>query len=98
MDAIRLSGELFHNMGIFTSLLSGIIDQEEAKRKPDPGSWSILEVVCHLLDEERLDFKPRLDITLHHPGEKWTPIDPQGWVIAKKYNERSLDQTAGRIP
>lgn len=92
MDAIRLSGELFHNMATFTSLLSGIIDQE-AMRKPDPGSWSVLQVVCHLLDEERLDFRPRLEITLHHPGKKWTPIDPQGWVIARKYNERSLEDT-----
>jgi hypothetical protein len=28
----------------------------EAQFKPNPASWSILEVICHLYDEEREDF------------------------------------------
>lgn len=65
-------------------------DDEQARWKPDLDSWSILEVVNHLLDEEREDFRVRLDILLHRPGDPWPRIDPQGWVNARHYNSRDL--------
>jgi hypothetical protein len=66
------------------------VSDEQARWKPDPASWSILEVVNHLWDEERHDFRVRLDITLHRPDQPWPPIDPGGWVTARAYNQRSL--------
>ena len=33
---------------------------EVARWKPSLDSWSMLEVICHLADEERKDFRPRL--------------------------------------
>ena len=66
------------------------VSVEQARWKPDPDSWSILEVINHLSDEERLDFRVRLDIILYNPGGAWPPIDPQGWVKERKYNEREL--------
>ncbi len=70
--------------------LAGGLTQVEARFKPDPATWSVLEVVCHLYDEEREDFRPRLDVILHRPQEPWSPIDPAGWVTARRYNERNL--------
>jgi uncharacterized damage-inducible protein DinB len=69
------------------------IPLEQARWKPAPESWSILEVVNHLLDEERQDFRVRLDIILHHPDKKPPPIDPQGWVTARAYNQRELAES-----
>lgn len=69
------------------------ISLEQARWKPDPSSWSIIEVVNHLYDEERRDFRIRLDIILHHPEQEWPPIDPEGWVIAQRYNERELESS-----
>lgn len=66
------------------------IDEESAHRRPQPESWSIVEVVNHLYDEEREDFRVRLDILLHRPEESWPPIDPPGWVVARRYNDRDL--------
>lgn len=66
------------------------VSEKQARWKPDTESWSILEVINHLYDEEREDFRVRLDIILHKPAEPWPPIDPQGWVTAHKYNERDL--------
>jgi hypothetical protein len=63
------------------------VSAEQARWKPDGDSWSILEVVSHLYDEEREDFRVRLDIILHRPDEAWPQIDPQGWVTARRYNE-----------
>ncbi len=62
----------------------------QARWKPSAEEWSILEVVNHLSDEEREDFRPRIDHLLHKPGEEAPPIDPQGWVTARAYNERAL--------
>ena len=58
--------------------------------RPDAGSWSLLEVICHLYDEEREDFRQRLDIILHRPDSPWPPIDPPGWVSERSYNTRDL--------
>jgi hypothetical protein len=71
------------------ALVQGVSD-EQARWKSAPDTWSILEVVNHLLDEERHDFRVRLDYTLHRPGEPWPPIDPQGWVVEHRYNEQDL--------
>jgi len=66
---------------------------EQARWKPDAGSWSILEVINHLYDEEREDFRLRLDTCLNRPGEAWPPIDPQGWVVQRQYNSRDLEHS-----
>jgi hypothetical protein len=66
------------------------VTPEEARLRPQPGSWSILEVVCHLYDEEREDFRYRLDVMLHRPSEAWPRNDPEGWVVARRYREQNL--------
>lgn len=66
------------------------ITLEQARWKPNAEQWSILEVINHLYDEEREDFRQRIDYLLHKPGEEPPPIDPQGWVTARAYNARDL--------
>lgn len=66
---------------------------DQARWRPAADSWSILEVVNHLYDEEREDFRVRLDIILHRPADTWPAIDPQGWVGKRKYNERDIEKS-----
>jgi len=73
--------------------LADNVGEEQARWRPTLDSWSILEVINHLLDEERQDFRVRLDYILHHPGKDWPPIDPQGWVTERKYNQRDLGES-----
>ena len=68
------------------------ITEDEAKWKPRSGNWSILEVVCHLIDEERDDFGVRLQLTVEQPGVKWPSWDPEGAVTARDYNSRNLGE------
>jgi hypothetical protein len=82
-----LRQELANGPQLITHLLAGVTPVE-ARVKPDPVTWSILEVVCHLYDEEREDFRQRLDIMLHRPAEPWPSINPGGWVTERAYNER----------
>jgi hypothetical protein len=62
----------------------------EARRKPASGAWSILEIVCHLVDEEVEDFRARLRSTIETPSAPWPPIDPEGIAKSRRYNDREL--------
>jgi hypothetical protein len=89
MEFEKLCQELTENAETIRALVNGV-NQAEAQIRPAPESWSILEVVCHLADEERNDFRPRLDIMLNRPSEKFAPNDSQEWITERKYNERDL--------
>ena len=89
MEFASLYQELVKNTEVIRSLLDGI-DQEEAQYRPRIGTWSILEVTCHLYDEEREDFREHLDFILHRQNEEWHRIDPQGWVKARNYNQQNF--------
>jgi hypothetical protein len=67
------------------------VSAEQARWRPGSESWTIVEVMNHLYDEEREDFRVRLDIILHDPDRPWPPIDPAGWVTAREYNQRELE-------
>lgn len=63
---------------------------EDARWKPGPEHWSILEVCCHMLDEEREDFRLRLQSTLEDPARAWARLDLKDVATKRKYNEREL--------
>lgn len=70
-------------------LVLGVGD-EQAHWKPEPESWSIVEVINHLYDEEQFDFKVRLDHILHKPGVNPPPFNPEALVTESAYNTREL--------
>jgi hypothetical protein len=75
------------NATVIASLFRGV-SELQVRWKPDAEAWSLLEVINHLYDEEREDFRQRLDLTLHKPGAPWPPIHPSAWVTERGYNER----------
>ena len=83
----------FHAMPERLHALAAGLSPQQARYKPTPGAWSVLEVLNHLVDEEIHDFRSHLDFILHQEGNQWEAIDPQGWVTARKYNERDLQAT-----
>ena len=89
MDFAACQMQLRQNGELIRELVAGI-SQEQDKIKPSPEEWSVLEVVNHLYDEEREDFRQRFDYLLHRPSEEWPPIDPAGWVTSRNYNQREL--------
>jgi uncharacterized damage-inducible protein DinB len=90
MKFTEIYQELVNSTEVIRALTANL-SQEEAQSKPTPETWSILEVVCHLYDEEREDFRDHLDFVLHRQDkETWKAIDPQGWVTSRKYNEQNF--------
>jgi hypothetical protein len=92
MDLENLTAEMLRQAEGIGALVQGVSDYQ-ARWKPESVSWSILEVINHLVDEEREDFRPRLDLVLHQPEGVWRSIDPERWVTERGYNQRSLDQS-----
>jgi hypothetical protein len=95
MDSAYLRRQLAINRDRIAALARGV-PEDQARWKPDPDSWSIVEVVCHLADEEEFDFPVRLKIILDKSEKEWPAIDPAGWVIEKKYNKADLFETLNR--
>lgn len=76
-------GRLIDRLASFPLLLDRLGDGfegEEWRWRPEPGVWAPVEIVAHLLREEREDFRARLFMTLDSPGEAWPGIDPEGAV------------------
>lgn len=91
---------LIARMDTFGSALPAIVgtlSRDDARWKPPDGQWSVLEIVCHLSDEERDDFRSRVRLTLADPQAPWPPIDPEGWARERRYNERDPHESVQRF-
>jgi hypothetical protein len=75
------------NKEIFFSLLDKA-GKDEYLWRQEPDKWCLLEIVCHLFDEEREDFRTRLKSVLNDPKDSFSPINPVGWVSERKYLEQ----------
>ncbi|HNT75413.1 MAG TPA: DinB family protein [Anaerolineae bacterium] len=87
MNVAFLKRALAHDADVIGALLADI-SPEQAQWKPDADTWSLLEIINHLYDEEREDFRAHLDQTLH--GLPWSGIAPFEWITERRYNERDL--------
>lgn len=87
--------ELYQELGWGVEMIRALVvgmTVEQARSRPQPESWSTLEVICHLYDVEREDFRQRLDIILNRPDEKFPMIDPGSWIEERQYNARDLTE------
>ena len=89
VDVEKFTSRLSNSAATISSLVQAV-GAGQARWKPDAQAWSILEVINHVYDEEREDFRQRLDLILHQPNRPWPPNDPEGWVIERQYNQRAL--------
>ncbi len=87
-------------MEAFKNALPALIKElsdEQVRWKPPSGNWSILEIVCHLADEEVEDFRLRVQLTLDSPGAPWPPIDPEGVAVQRQYNDQDINEALKRF-
>lgn len=84
MDRIHCIEQLARHRGVFERLLNSL-SEEEIRFRPAPEKWSLLEVICHLRDEEREDFRARLQHVLATPELPMPKIDPVAWVRERNY-------------
>ena len=95
MNEAYLKRQLALNRDRVAALARGI-SRDQAIWRPNKESWSILQVICHLADEEEFDFPVRLRMILEKSEKEWPKIDPAGWVKEHGYNESDLFETLNR--
>jgi len=97
MEFEHLVSQMVHNAQRIRALAEGVSDHQ-ARWKPTPASWSILEVVNHLLDEEKEDFigrrgllSPNWDTAYDAPFGRITAGDMfAAWVAHDLVHMRQL--------
>lgn len=96
MHAAEIVDRLERGGVIFASLVAGL-DRPRLLHRPDEKTWSILEILRHLGDEEEFDFRPRLERTLDESRPSWDPIDPTGWAAARRYRDADAGEALARF-
>ncbi|WP_286743597.1 DinB family protein [Roseivirga sp. UBA1976] len=86
-----LINQLADNKEVFLSLLEKT-PPHIFSWKPEPGRWNLLEIICHLADEEKHDFKYRIQVALDPNQFPFLPIDPEAWVTEKSYATQHFTQ------
>lgn len=86
----KIFEELHSNKKVFKALLSNI-PKESILWRQNSAKWSLLEVVCHLHDEEREDFRTRVKCVLEDPASPPPSFDPVLWVKERKYVDQNYN-------
>lgn len=87
MDFEILAGALRDN-GYAIGALFRSVELEQMRWKPAEDRWSLLEVLNHLLDEERNDFRQIIRKLIEDPKIDWPNNSPMEWVTSRNYNGR----------
>ena len=55
---------------------------EQAQWKPNPETWSVREVMEHVYNEERIDFRKHLKEMLNDPPQPWGEFRREEYVLS----------------
>jgi hypothetical protein len=81
--------KLASNQLVFQHLLINIPGEAETFISNE-GEWCLLEVVCHLLDEEVEDFRARVKSILSDANAPLKAISPEKWPKERNYMEQDF--------
>lgn len=96
MRAHALTERLERTPAALAALVAGL-SGDDWRWRPADGGWSVLEIVNHLADEESLDFRTRVAMTLEDPARDWPATDPQGDVRRKDFQARDPAESLRRF-
>ena len=89
MTSQDIINQLSKNQFVFEALLKAVT-HEQAVWKPESTKWSMLEVVCHLVDEEKFDFRTRVRSVLVDPIQELPTFNPLDWVTKHSYSKQDI--------
>ena len=88
--------QLHENKSVFYNLLKDV-NKDMYLWKQTPEKWCLLEIVCHLIDEEREDFRFRTQWVLEKPNKTPPPFNPIIWITERKYIEQDYIQVLNKF-
>ena len=89
MNLNYITSQLERNNLVYREVFENI-PEELIRWRQQPGKWNLLEIVCHLYDEERDDFRHRLKHVLETPSQPFQAIDPVVWVTSRNYSVQNF--------
>ena len=87
LDASAVFASARRDLARLPAVLDALLSDVEDvvwRTRPAPAEWSLVEIVCHLRDEETEDFGARVRVILDG-GAAFAPIDPQSWAVERGY-------------
>ena len=96
MDSKYIYEQLEGNIKVYNDFFENTPGQLIFWRN-QPDKWNLLEIICHLYDEEREDFRQRLKCVLEDPEKPLPSIDPQGWVASRNYASRDFKEMSHKF-
>ncbi len=96
MDLESVLTKMAANAEAIRSLVQGASD-EQARWKPDEATWSTLEVIDHLVDEESTNFRARLGSAFGHPDQPCPTVAPGDGATQRKCNDGDLGESIQRF-
>ena len=83
--------QLEKNKKLFYKLLHGLSGNIYLW-KPSENQWCMLEIVCHLYDEEREDFRKRIQCIWEAPAAAPPPLNPVAYVKERNYMGQNYEK------
>lgn len=93
LNSAMIDPQFRGNIGALYGMLSEVQDHFWEQR-PDPDEWSIMQILCHLLDSEDNNERPRLEKILNEdnpfiaeqmpPGPDIPICSDDGWTVAEQ--------------
>jgi len=92
MDISSVQKQMEHQADAIAALATGLTS-EELQWKPTPESWSVLQVIDHLLHEEIQDFRSVLDHIFQSPDDPWPEFHPLELSADIQHPERHFQES-----
>ena len=84
--------DLKKSADVIDLILDGV-SQHDSEYKENKERWSLLEIVGHLLDIEKIDFRYEFEIIIADKEIPWPTFDIEELRVTNKYNEMNfIDQ------
>ena len=83
--------KLAANQDVFQHLFAGL-SKKEIIWRPYPTHWCLLEILCHLQDNEHEDFKVRVQSVLENHRTPFVSIEPSLWVKERAYITQNFEE------
>jgi hypothetical protein len=94
IDMAEITRTLASNAQAMRALVESISDAQ-AEWKPDEATWSMKQVMAHVYNEERMDFRKHLEELLGDPPQPWDSI-PMPWTPVTSCRQALVDFLAER--
>lgn len=89
MKVATIINKLRLNLSIIENNLTAL-SVAEILFRPNVEHWCLLEIICHLVDEEKDDFRMRVKHTLENPETQAPGFNPLDWVTERAYMQQDF--------